>query len=72
MNLSSGFVDDRYLEVLIIPQTVVAEVLRNPPAVADRLGIRVELDADTVPHRNAVSHVEKKLLHRQRSNVRGR
>jgi hypothetical protein len=33
----------------------------------DRFGIRIELDADAVSHRDAVFHIKKKLSHGQSS-----
>jgi hypothetical protein len=36
INLSPDFVDDRYFEFLIIPQAVIAKVLRHRLAVRDR------------------------------------
>ena len=46
-------------EVLIVPQTVVSEVIRHCFAVLDRIIICVELKADAVSHRNDVFHIEK-------------
>ena len=63
INLSPDFVDDHYFEVLIVPQAVIAKVLRHRFAVRDRFGIRAELNADAVSIGNAVSHIEKELLH---------
>jgi hypothetical protein len=63
INLSADFVDDQYLKVLIVPQAVVAEILRDLFAMLDCLSIRVELDADAISIRNAVFDIEKKLLH---------
>jgi hypothetical protein len=65
MNLSPVFVDNQYLKVLVVPQAVVAEVLRDLFAVTDRFGIRVELNANAVSHRDAIFHVEKELSHGQ-------
>jgi len=63
INLSSEFVYNEDFKVLIVPQTVIAEVKRDRFAVLDRISISVELYADAVSHRNAVFHIEKKLLH---------
>ena len=63
MNLSPAFVDNQYFEVLVVPQAVVAEVLRDLLAMLDRFSIRVELNADAISIRNAVFHIEKELLH---------
>jgi hypothetical protein len=48
INLSPDFVDHRYFEVLIVPQAVIAIVLRHLFAVRDRFGIRAEINADPV------------------------
>jgi hypothetical protein len=63
VNLSSTFVDNKYFKVLIVPQAVIAEVLRHFFAVLDCLRICLELDADAVPIRDAVFHIEKELFH---------
>src|ERR1700730_7852896 len=63
INLSSEFGYNEDFEVLIVPQTVIAEVKRHRFAVLDRISISVELQADAVSHRNAVFHIEKELLH---------
>jgi hypothetical protein len=63
INLPTYFVDNQYFKVLIVPQAVIAEVLRHLFAVFDRIGIRVEFNADAVSIRNAVFHIEEELLH---------
>jgi hypothetical protein len=63
INFSSAFVDNQYFEVLIVPQAVIAKILRHRFAVIDRIGIGVELNADAVSHRDAVSHIEKEFSH---------
>ena len=63
IDLSPDFVDDRYFEVLIVPQAVIAIVLRHLFAVRDRLGIRAEINADPVSKRNAVLHIEEEFSH---------
>jgi hypothetical protein len=63
MNLSAVFVDNQYLKILVVPQAVVAEVLRDLLAVTDRFSIGVELNPDAVSHRDAVSHIEKEFSH---------
>jgi hypothetical protein len=63
INLSPGFADDRYLEVLIVPQAVIAKVLRHLFAVRDRFSIRSELNADQISKGNAVFHVEEEFSH---------
>ncbi|MBX9646627.1 MAG: hypothetical protein K2X57_06180 [Xanthobacteraceae bacterium] len=61
INFSSEFVDNQYFKVLVVPQAVVAEVPRHLLAVFDRIGIRVELNANAVPVRDAVFHIEKNV-----------
>jgi hypothetical protein len=63
MNLPAVFVDHQYLEVLVVPQAVVAKVLRDLFAVIDRFSIGVELNPDAVSHRHAVFHIEKEFSH---------
>jgi hypothetical protein len=65
INLASAFVDNQYFQVLIVPQAVVAKILRHLLAVFDRIRIGVELNADTVSIRDAVLHIEKESLHCQ-------
>jgi hypothetical protein len=67
MNLPPVFVDNRYLKVLVVPQAIVAEVLRDLFAVTDRFSIGVELNADAVSRRDAIFHVEKEFSHGQLS-----
>jgi hypothetical protein len=67
INLSPAFVDDRYLKFLIVPQAVIAKILRDLLAVLDCFSVRVEFNADPVSHRNAVFHIEEILLHGQSS-----
>jgi hypothetical protein len=64
MNLTPERVDDGYLKVLIVAQTVVAEVLSELFAVLDGLQVAFEVGPDLVSHRDAILHVEKELLHR--------
>jgi hypothetical protein len=63
MNLATGRVDDRYLQILVVAQAVVAEVLSKLFAMIDRVGVGLEIDSDPVPERNAIFHIEKELLH---------
>jgi hypothetical protein len=63
INLSSKFVYNEDFKVRIVPQAVIAEVKRHRFAVLDRISICVELYADAISHRDAVFHIEKKLLH---------
>jgi hypothetical protein len=63
MNLATGRVDDRYLQILVVAQAVVAEVLSKLFAMIDRVGVGLEIDSDPVPERNAIFHIEKEFLH---------
>src|SRR6478752_2189152 len=63
MNLAPERIDHGYLQVPVVSQAFVAEVLGKFFAVSDRFRICLELNADSVPHRNAVFHIEEKLLH---------
>jgi hypothetical protein len=67
VNLTPAAVDDRYFKVLIVSQAVIAEILRHLFAVSNRVRVCLELDADPISHRNAISHIEEKLLHNQSS-----
>ena len=60
VNLSPKRIDHRYLKILIVAQAFVAPVLGKLFAVKDRLSIGVELNADLIPHGNAVLHIEEK------------
>jgi hypothetical protein len=67
MDLSSVVVDNQYFKVLIVPQAVIAEVLRDLFARLDRFGIRVR-----TPCRRGLSSgrrlsYRKKLSHGQSS-----
>ena len=68
MNLTSKRVDNRYLKVLIIAQTVVTKVLSKLFAMEDRIGVGFEVDPDPVSEWDAIYHIEKELLHRRTSN----
>jgi hypothetical protein len=63
MNLATGRVDDRYLQILIVAQAVFAKVLCKLFAMTDRVGVGVEIDSDPVSERNAIFHIEKEFLH---------
>jgi hypothetical protein len=63
VNLSSAFVHNQYFKILIVPQAVIAEVLRHFFTVLDCLRTCLELNANAVPIRDAVFHIEKELLH---------
>jgi hypothetical protein len=67
MNLAANRVDDGYLQFLVVSQAAVADVLRKLFAVHNRFGVACELDADAIPHRDAVLHIEEKLLHGNQS-----
>jgi hypothetical protein len=69
MNLAADRVDDGYLQFLVVSQAAVADVLRKLFAVLDRFGVARELNADAVPHRDAVFHIEEKLLHGGQSSI---
>jgi hypothetical protein len=56
-------IDHRYLEVLIVAEALVAEVLGNFSAMLNRLGICLEFDPNCIPMRDAIFHIEEKLLH---------
>jgi hypothetical protein len=61
----AGFkrIDHRYLKVLVVAKALVAEVLDNFFAMPNRFGICLELDPNYIPMRDAILHVEEKLLH---------
>jgi hypothetical protein len=63
MNLATGRVDDRYLQVLIVAQAVVAKVLCKLFAMINRVGVGLEIDSDPVSERDAIFHIEKEFLH---------
>jgi hypothetical protein len=63
MNLATGRVDDRYLQILVVAQAVVAEVLSKLFAMIDRVGVGLEIGSDPVTERNAIFHIEKEFLH---------
>jgi len=63
MDLSAAAVNDRYFEVLIIPQAAIAEVLCKLFTVLDSLQVILKIDADPVSHRDAIFHIEKECLH---------
>jgi hypothetical protein len=63
INLSPKRIYHRYLEVLVVAQALVAEVLGDFFAMPDRFCIRPELDPDGISMRDAVFHIEEKLLH---------
>jgi hypothetical protein len=63
MNLATCRVDDRYLQVLIVAQAVIAKVLCKLLAMVDRVGVGLEIDSDPVSERDAIFHIEKEFLH---------
>ena len=68
MDFPSSRVDDGYLKVLIVAQTVVTEMLRKLFAVCDSLKIAVEVHPDPVSERDAIFHIKKILSHCRTSN----
>jgi hypothetical protein len=60
---------DGYLKVSIIAQASVTKMLCQNSAMRYCIGIRLELDPDSISERNAVYHVEEKLLHGITSNA---
>jgi hypothetical protein len=63
VNLSPKRIDHRYLKVLVVAEALVAEVLDNFFAMPNRFGICLELDPNDISMRDAIFHVEEKLLH---------
>jgi hypothetical protein len=63
MNLASQRVDHGYFEILIVAQAFLTEVLREDLAMRYRVGIRLELNSDSVSQWHAVFHIEEKFLH---------
>jgi hypothetical protein len=63
INLSPKRIDHRYLKVLVVAEALVAEVLGNFFAMPNRFGICLELDPNCIPMRDAILHIEEKLLH---------
>jgi hypothetical protein len=63
VNLATKRVDHGYFKILIVAQAAIAEMLRKLFAVDNRFGISREINTDAVPHRNAIFHIEEKLLH---------
>jgi hypothetical protein len=62
MDLTAAAVNDRYFEVLIIPQAAIAEVLCKLFTVLDSLQVILKIDADPVSHRDAIFHIEKEMF----------
>jgi hypothetical protein len=63
INLSPKRIYHRYLKVLVVAETLVAEVLGNFSAMPNRFCICLELDPNRISMRDAILHVEEKLLH---------
>jgi hypothetical protein len=63
MNFTPQRVDHGYLKVLIVAQAVVAPMPGKLFGMDNSFRIRLEFNADPVPHWNAVFHIEEKLLH---------
>jgi len=64
MNFASHRVDHGYLQVLVVPEALVAEVPDNFTAVRDRFRLCSKLGPDDIPMRDAIFHIEEELLHR--------
>jgi hypothetical protein len=64
VDLSPEGIDHGNLKVFIIAQTAIPPMLGKLLGVRDCFRVCIELDADAVPHRNAVFHVEEELLRR--------
>jgi hypothetical protein len=63
MNFPPQRVDDGYLKVLVVAEALVAEVLGNFSAMPNRFCICFELDPNCISMRDAILHIEEKLLH---------
>jgi hypothetical protein len=63
VNLASQRVDDGYLEILVVGKAFIEKMLCEGSAMGNRVGIGFELQADPVPHGDAVYHIEEKFLH---------
>jgi hypothetical protein len=63
INLSPKRIYHRYLKVLVVAEALVAEVLGNFFAMPNRFCICLELDPNYISMRDAILHVEEKLLH---------
>jgi hypothetical protein len=61
VNLPPKRVDHGYLKVLIVAEALVSEVLGNFFAMPDRFCI--EFDSNCIPMRDAIFHIEEKLLY---------
>jgi hypothetical protein len=63
INLSAKRIYHRYLKILVVAEALVTEVLGNFFAMPDRFRICLELDPNGISMRDAVFHIEEKLLH---------
>jgi hypothetical protein len=63
VNFSPERINYSYFKVFVVAQTAVAYMLCKLFAMDDRFGIALELNADPVPHRNAVFHIKEKCVH---------
>jgi hypothetical protein len=63
MNFPPQRIDHGYLEVLVIAEALVAEVLGNFSAMPNSFRICLELDPNCISMRDAIFHIEEKLLH---------
>jgi hypothetical protein len=63
MNFSPERVHHGDFKVLIVAEAAIANMLCKLFAMDDRFGIALKLNADPIPHRNAVFHIKEKCLH---------
>jgi hypothetical protein len=63
VNLAPEFVDDGYLEILVVGKAFIEKMLCDCCAMCNRVGIGFELQSNPIPHGNAVFHVKEKCLH---------
>jgi hypothetical protein len=63
MYFAAQRIDHRYLKVLIVAETAVAEMLGERSAMRNRFGIGHEFNAYAISQRNAIFHVEEKHRH---------
>jgi hypothetical protein len=63
MNLAAERINDGYLKILIVAQTIVSKFQSEDSTMGNRLGIRIEVDADPISHRDAIFHVKEEFLH---------
>jgi len=63
MNFAPQRVDHGYLEILIVAEALVAEVSGNFSAMLDCFCLCCELHPNQISMRDAIFHIEEKLLH---------